>query len=74
MKTVFNETNVSAIMSKCLKDAQRREHLGNMMNKHNLSCPECGTRQVQLIGYINTSPAQWKCRHCKHKFEWEKVE
>lgn len=49
----------------------RREALGKMMNEHKLSCPECKTRQVQLVGYINIHPAQWKCRHCKYEFSWE---
>ena len=51
----------------------RREQLGKRMNEQKLECPECNTRQVQLIGYIETYPAQWKCRKCKHKFEWEGV-
>lgn len=49
----------------------RREELGKRMNEQQLECPECCTRQVQLVGYINIKPAQWKCRHCKHNFEWE---
>ncbi|AUR84673.1 hypothetical protein NVP1063O_006 [Vibrio phage 1.063.O._10N.261.45.C7] len=51
--------------------ADRRESLGKRMNEQQLECPECCTRQVQLVGYIDIKPAQWKCRHCKHKFEWE---
>ncbi|AUR89039.1 hypothetical protein NVP1121O_011 [Vibrio phage 1.121.O._10N.286.46.C4] len=53
------------------KLSQRRELLGVRMNYQKLSCPECDTRQVQLIGYINIVPAVWKCRGCKHEFEWE---
>lgn len=49
----------------------RREDLGRRMNRLKLECPECNTRQVQLVKYMDTYPAQWKCRHCKHKFEWE---
>lgn len=41
------------------------------MNEQELECPECHTRQVQLVGYVNIYPAQWKCRHCKHEFEWD---
>lgn len=33
-------------------------------------CPECNTDQVQLIAGME-KPAQWKCRRCKHKFEFE---
>ncbi|QZI87141.1 hypothetical protein MYOV085v1_p0122 [Vibrio phage 355E48.1] len=54
-------------------DTVRREQLGKRMNEQKLECPECNTRQVQLIGYMETYPAQWKCRKCKHKFEWEGV-
>lgn len=53
------------------KSTLRREELGKGMNEQKLECPECGTRQVQLVGYIDIYPAQWKCRHCKHNFEWE---
>ena len=31
-------------------------------------CPKCGDEQVQLVDW-STSPSQWKCRVCKHKFE-----
>lgn len=51
--------------------ADRREELGRKMNTLGLACPECNTRQVQLVAYMDIKPAQWKCRHCKHKFEWE---
>ena len=54
-----------------LADADRRNLLGKLMNQQKLECPECGTRQVQLIGYINVTPAVWRCRHCKHSFKWE---
>lgn len=54
-----------------MDQSKRRECLGKMMNEHKLSCPECKTRQVQLVGYINIHPAQWKCRHCKEEFVWE---
>ena len=56
---------------KMIESADRRGYLGELMNKHKLECPECKTRQVQLIGYIDIFPAQWKCRRCKNKFEWE---
>ena len=50
---------------------QRRIELGKRMNAQKLCCPECKTRQVQLVGYINIKPAEWRCRHCKHEFTWE---
>ena len=38
-----------------------------------IPCPNCGSEQVQLVQYLNFSiPYQWKCRHCKHKFETER--
>lgn len=54
-----------------IKSSKRRELLGKRMNQQKLCCPECNTRQVQLVGYISDYPAKWKCRHCKYKFEWE---
>lgn len=53
------------------KSAERRIALSKLMNQSKLECPVCHTRQIQLVGYINIYPAQWKCRMCKHKFEWE---
>lgn len=53
------------------ESTSRRESLGKLMNEQKLECPSCHTRQVQLVDYIDTKPAQWKCRHCKHNFEWE---
>ncbi len=49
----------------------RRIELGKRMNAQKLECPECGTRQVQLVGYMSIIPAKWRCRYCKHRFEWE---
>lgn len=49
----------------------RRIELGKRMNSQELECPECSTRQVQLVGYMGIIPEKWKCRHCKHCFEWE---
>jgi len=35
------------------------------------NCPNCQERmQIQVLNYSAT-PAQWKCRICKHKFEYE---
>lgn len=49
----------------------RREGLGKRMNEQKLECPECKTRQVQLIGYLNIKPAEWRCRRCRYHFSWE---
>jgi transposase-like protein len=32
-------------------------------------CPFCGTNQVQLKKH--TRPAEWRCRICKKRFEYE---
>lgn len=32
-------------------------------------CPDCGSEQVQIIGY---SPPSWKCRKCSYKWETDK--
>ena len=58
-------------MENALKHADRRELLGREMNRQKLCCPACGNRQVQLLAYINTKPANWKCRGCGKKFVWE---
>jgi len=47
--------------------ANRRERLGKQMNVEKLTCPECETRQLQLIAYLD-EPAKWKCRRCRHIF------
>jgi len=42
--------------------------LGAILDKYNnLECPECSTKQVQIISYLSGDP-EWKCRHCKHKW------
>lgn len=33
------------------------------------TCPCCAAEQVQLTDYHE--PAQWKCRECKFRFEFE---
>lgn len=34
-----------------------------------LSCPECGTNQIQIMNRTGQGePFQWRCRHCKHSF------
>ncbi|BAV80908.1 hypothetical protein [Vibrio phage RYC] len=58
---------------KVLEHTNRRDLLGRRMNEQKLECPSCGTRQVQLVSYINTTPALWKCRKCREQFEWEGV-
>jgi len=54
-------------LEEMLKVVYRRDELSNHMPK----CPSCRTLQVQLVGYVDVHPAQWKCRHCKFEFEYE---
>lgn len=65
------DSDINSLHEEMNKIADRRTYLGKMMNTHELGCPKCTTRQVQLVGYANITPAKWKCRHCKHEFEWE---
>lgn len=58
--------NIDNILKRALKHAERRELLG----KNAINCPKCDTNQVQLIDHF-VSPAEWKCRHCKTKFNFE---
>lgn len=51
-----------------MDSVDRRMHLGRARK----TCPKCGeVHQIQLTGYINTYPAEWKCRICKHRFSFE---
>jgi hypothetical protein len=45
---------------------KRRETLSSNVPK----CPNCNESQIQLTN-IHTVPAQWCCRICKHRFEFE---
>lgn len=38
--------------------------------KQHRPCPNCGTEQVQLTDWT-TPLLKWKCRLCKHRFEFE---
>jgi transposase-like protein len=42
--------------------------------RHVPHCPKCREQmQIQVIDYINP-PARWRCRMCKHRFEYEPPE
>ncbi|KMV28824.1 hypothetical protein AB733_21585 [Photobacterium swingsii] len=42
--------------------------LGRIINTFpRVSCPLCGTRQVQIINYTSGDP-KYRCRHCKQIF------
>lgn len=32
-------------------------------------CPRCRARNVQLRACVQ--PAEWRCRECRHEYEWE---
>ena len=43
------------------------------LREHMPTCPKCGEKfQIQLVEFINEI-AQWKCRNCKYKFDFEPV-
>ena len=48
---------------------ERREALQSLQP----SCPSCRDVQVQLVEYIFTVPAIWKCRICHQRFEKDLV-
>lgn len=54
-----------ALFAELMPMVERREQLC----MSSVTCPECGTAQIQLVG--RDVPAQWKCRHCHHEFEYE---
>ena len=49
--------------------ANRRE----MLCKKPPLCPDCQTDQVQLTEWIEGEVAEWKCRHCKVRFKFERA-
>lgn len=62
---IDNDVNdrVQDAIDMALEDAEKREEF----SKHSPACPMCGTRQVQLMDWINNkkiNEADWKCRHC----------
>lgn len=67
----MSQINEVVIFSQVIRFAERREFLGKQMNTKKLECDNCGTRQIQLVSYIDCVPAKWKCRLCAHKFYWE---
>lgn len=54
--------DIALVMAGALRAAKRRERMG----KQAISCPSCGSLQVQLVD--GRPPASWKCRNCRHKF------
>lgn len=49
-----------------LEDMNRRDALCRAAPH----CQKCLDEQVQLVSSAET-PAKWKCRICKHRFEYE---
>lgn len=60
------EIEVEEAWDRVIENAKRREFLGKYMPR----CPKCDDVQVQLTSYLDVA-AQWKCRICKHRFEYE---
>lgn len=53
-------------------DEQMMQHFSDLkefLAKNAPRCTECKTDQVQLISYHKEVP-QWRCRMCKHKFDF----
>jgi len=60
----MNKKDLDAVTSQWLALADRRE----LVCKTAPKCPECGTKQVQLIHYFEVIIG-WKCRWCGERFE-----
>lgn len=71
LQPVVMGKKLRVMLGNALKHADRREWLGKEMNRQKLCCPECGDRQIQLLAYIQTEIADWRCRCCGHRFEWD---
>lgn len=50
-------------MNNAIESHSRREYLC----KHIPICPKCENEQVQLLDHLIT-PAEWRCRSCRHSF------
>jgi len=59
----FSELDMDKFLRGINESVDRRERYCALQ----LSCPKCQTKQIQLIGYQDD--AEWKCRHCKFKFQ-----
>lgn len=54
-----------ALAESVARDFERFDHLCRNVP----SCEPCGSDQVQLMD--RTAPASWRCRMCKHRFQYE---
>jgi len=61
-----NLTLTKRQIKELMATADRRDFLCKNVPK----CQKCLHEQVQLVGYAE-KPASWKCRMCKHWFEFE---
>lgn len=65
--------NLIKIMNNLSQDIQKSTDRRIFLSKINISCTNCGeTKQIQLVNFLIT-PAKWKCRICKFKFEFEPI-
>lgn len=51
-------------------DLQRLMDRQDFLRRNPPRCPNCDTDQVQLVTNF-TTPAWWRCRRCKFKFDHE---
>ena len=64
-----SEVRLSDVLCHAEILADRRE----MLCKKPPICPDCKTDQVQLTEWIEGEVAEWKCRHCRTRFKFERV-
>lgn len=51
---------------------EQRVDRRDFLCRHPPKCPECGADQVQLMAYIDVTPAEWRCRvDRRHRFTFE---
>lgn len=55
------------------EEMNRRHLRRNFLSRNMRPCPACGDDQIQLIDDL-VEPAEWKCRMCKHEFQFEPTE
>ena len=74
IETTTTSDNVSAVaLSDVLCHAEILAERREMLCKKPPTCPDCKTEQVQLTEWIEGEVAEWKCRHCRTRFKFERV-
>lgn len=63
------QQQLNASRSRLLNAIIDRRQWASTLRPH---CPKCGeARQIQLIAAMATPCPKWKCRKCKHGFNWQ---